>query len=190
MITLQGKVEQILIAPNPDALESETRTEVQVSFAGFEGDRHSGLTMRSNSRTPHYARGTEIRNTRQVSIVSMEELASIAEALSLPHILPEWLGANLCLSGIARLSQLPPMTRLFFEDGVVLALEGGNKPCTTAGKVIQARNPERTDLAGLFPNAGLGLRGVVAWVEKPGRIRAGEALTVQVPDQTPYVLAE
>jgi MOSC domain-containing protein YiiM len=188
MFTLEGKVETVLIAPKADDMESEPRSDVQVSFEGFEGDRHSGLTMHSNSRTPHYPRGTEIRNSRQVSIVSLEELITISAEMNLPRLQPGWLGANLCLSGIPRLSQLPMGTHLFFSDGTVLVVEGENKPCTTAGKAIAAHFPEQVGLAGQFPKAGLGLRGVVAWVEKPGVIRPGDHFTAQIPEVRPYNL--
>ena len=188
MLTLQGKVESVLIAPNVDELISEPRSEVQVSFAGFEGDRHVGMTMRSNSRTPHYPRGTEIRNSRQVSIVSLEELITIAGDMNLPRLLPEWLGANLCLSGIPHLTQLPGGTHLFFPGGAVLVVEGENKPCTLAGKTIGAQFPELDGVAQSFPKMGMGLRGLVAWVEKPGIIRPGERLNAQVPEIKPYSL--
>jgi MOSC domain-containing protein YiiM len=181
-------VESVLIAFKADEMESETVAEAQVSFAGFEGDRHTGLTMRSGGRTPHYPRGTEIRNSRQVSIVSLEELITIAAELNLPRLQPGWLGANLCLSGIPLLTRLPAGTRLFFAQGVTLVVEGENKPCTTAGKTIQAQFPGVNGLAERFPKAGIGLRGLVAWVEKPGIIRPGDHFTAQIPEIQPYSL--
>ena len=45
-----------------------------------------------------------IRNDRQISIVSAEELALIAKELHVPEVKPEWLGANLLISGIPNLS--------------------------------------------------------------------------------------
>ena len=42
-------------------------------YAGFEGDCHAGLSRPSCSRvTSQHPKGTEIRNTRQLSIVSAE----------------------------------------------------------------------------------------------------------------------
>jgi MOSC domain-containing protein YiiM len=190
MLTLEGKVESVMVAPQVDSMESETRTEVQVSFAGFEGDRHAGLTMRSGGRTPHYPRGTEIRNSRQVSIVSLEELMAIAAEMNLPRLLPEWLGANLCLSGIPRLTHLPTGTHLFFSGGAVLVVEGENRPCSSAGKIIEAHSPGHEGAAERFPKAGMGQRGVVAWVEKPGTIRPGESFSAQIPEQVIYSLPE
>jgi hypothetical protein len=188
MLKLEGKVESTLVAPHADFMESIAQTEAEVSFAGFVGDRHAGLTMPSNSRTPHYPRGTEIRNFRQVSIVSLEELINVATEMNLPHLLPEWLGANLCLSGIPRLTRLPAGTRLFFPGGAVLVVEGENRPCSLAGKTIQAHFPDTSGVAEQFPKAGMGQRGVVAWVEKPGTIRAGDRFNAHIPEYEPYTL--
>ena len=38
----------------------------------------------------------------------------------------------------------------------------------------------------LFPKVAKRLRGLVAWVEKPGRIAAGEEVSVRVPEQWIY----
>ncbi|MCI0693409.1 hypothetical protein L0337_15565 [candidate division KSB1 bacterium] len=50
------------------------------------------MTRLSDARTPQYPRGTEIRNDRQVFIVSAEELAQIATAMKLPEILKQLAG--------------------------------------------------------------------------------------------------
>ena len=162
-----------------------SQSQVEVTFAGFEGDRHAGITRQADSRTPHYPRGTEIRSDRQVSIVAVEELAEIATAMDLPEIKPEWLGANLLLQGIPGLTQLPPMTRLFFSTGAVLVVQAENNPCQNPGKVIQDFY-RRPDLQGLFPKAGLHLRGLVACVEKPGIIQKNDPVEAEVPRQTLY----
>ena len=162
-----------------------SQSQVEVTFAGFEGDRHAGITRKADSRTPHYPRGTEIRSDRQVSIVAVEELAEIATAMDLPEIKPEWLGANLLLQGIPGLTQLPPMTRLFFSTGAVLVVQAENNPCQNPGKVIQDFY-RRPDLQGLFPKAGLHLRGLVACVEKPGIIQKNDPVEAEVPRQTLY----
>ena len=158
---------------------------VTASFAGFEGDRHAGITRKSDSRTPHYPRGTEIRNDRQVSIVSLEELAQIAVAMDLLEIKPEWLGANLLLQSIPSLTRLPPMTRLFFGSQAVLVVQAENLPCQNPGKII-ADHYSRPALQGLFPKAGLHLRGLVACVERPGTILQGDLVGVEIPQPTLY----
>jgi hypothetical protein len=190
MQTIQGKVESVLIAPQSDVLDSEARSEIKITFEGCEGDRHAGMTMPSGSRTPYYTRGTAIRNSRQISIVSCEELVKTAEIMKLPRLLPEWLGANLCLSGIPDLSHLPVGTRLFFDQGVTLVVEAENKPCSLAGKSIEANFPDQIGLGATYPKAGMGLRGIVAWVEKPGLIRPGETVKIKPPAPVTYTWPE
>jgi MOSC domain-containing protein YiiM len=159
---------------------------VRATWAGLEGDRHAGLTRPSDGRTPHYPRGTEIRNDRQISLVSPEELDQIAREMLLPEIRPEWLGANLLVSGVPRLTQLPPSTRLFFSPGAVLVVEHENNPCTGPGRVL-ADQFARAGLETLFPQAALHRRGLVACVERPGVIAQGDEIRVEIPKQIMYV---
>ena len=62
---INGAVAGVYLGDRPGTLVSTAHEQVQVDFAGFVGDQHAGLTRKSDSRTPHYARGTEIRNDRQ-----------------------------------------------------------------------------------------------------------------------------
>jgi len=97
---LEGFVKSIFVGRDSEALEKMLVQTVKVILEGFEGDKHAGLTRLSDVRSASLSPGTIIRNTRQVSIVSMEELEQIAEALKVPTISAEWLGANLNLLGI------------------------------------------------------------------------------------------
>lgn len=165
------------------AIESLT-----LGFEGIEGDVHAGYTRRSGGREPWYSRGTEIRNERQLSIVAPDELALVAERMGIDEVKPEWIGANLLISGIPRLSMLPAGTLLFFKGGVTLKVDGQNGPCRISGRSI-AQHAGMADLdAGslLFPKAAKRLRGLVAWVEKPGRITKGEEISVRIPEQWIY----
>jgi hypothetical protein len=186
---LTGQAAAVLVDQDKEAHLSTRQPRVEVDWNGFEGDKHSGLTLRAGGRMPHYARGAEIRNDRQVSIVSVEELARIAAALEVPEILPEWLEANLMLQGIPNLTQLPPSTRLFFAQGVTLVVAQANLPCTGPGKMIQAHYG-RPELEAAFPRAATDRRGVVAYVEKPGLIAEGDEVQVEVPEQIAYSLEE
>jgi len=181
-----GLVAGVYVGLDAASFVTTRQREALVSFEGIAGDRHAGLTLPSDSRTPHYPRGTEIRNSRQVSIVSTEELAAIAAAMAISRILPEWLGANLLLTGIPRMSQLPPSTRIFFAGGAVLVVEGENPPCIAPGRIIQGQYPVIPDLAARFVEAAQRRRGVVAWVEKPGAIREGDEVRLQIPRQVLY----
>ena len=75
---------------------------------------------------------------------------------------------------------------MFFPSGAALAIEGENLPCTGPGKVIAAQYPDRDGLATQFPKAAMHLRGLVAWVERPGIITAGDRIEVRLAEPLPW----
>ena len=198
--TVAGRVVDVLIgreplletlaekqaSPDGSYLITTRVLEVSVDLDGFVGDRHAGPTRRADGRTPFYPRGTVIRNSRQVSLVSVEELAELAIALGVPRVEPSWLGANLVLAGVPTLSRVPPGTRLFFPAEATLVVSAENLPCVYPGRAIQARYTEVPGVAERFPRCAVGLRGLVAWVERPGTISAGDEVRLALPDQIPY----
>jgi MOSC domain-containing protein YiiM len=130
-----------------------------------------------------YPQGTEIRNTRQISIVSVEELALIAANMGLDGLQPDWLGANLLVSGIPSFSQVPPSTRMIFDGGASLVVDLENSPCKYPGEIIERHHPGYGDR---FAKAALGKRGVTAWVEREGRISNGDSIRLFIPPQRIY----
>ncbi|TPL03477.1 MULTISPECIES: MOSC domain-containing protein [unclassified Mesorhizobium] len=177
-----------LYAARHDHFETGAVEELQLGFDGIEGDFHAGATRRSGGREPWYPRGTEMRNERQLSLVAADELAIVAQRMGLEEIKPEWIGANLVVEGVPHLSMLPAGSLMFFKGGVTLKIDGQNKPCRFAGQSIAehvgAADQEATAL--LFPKEAKRLRGLVAWVEKPGIVRAGEEISIRVPEQWIY----
>lgn len=146
-----------------------------LTFGGLDGDRHSGPTRKSDARTPWHARGTRIANTRQLSLVSIEECDEIAEALGIGAVEPALLGPNLVLAGIASLSLVPPATRFQFPSGATLFVTEQNVPCRHPGaRIAEAHGDPR--LATAFARAATGRRGLLALVECPGVVRAGDAV--------------
>lgn len=184
---LAARVDAVFVAPF-DHFETRSTEALELSFEGIAGDFHGGTTRRSGGREPWYPRGTEMRNERQLSIVASDELSIVAERMEIPEVKPEWIGANLLLSGIPQLSMLPAGTLLFFQNGVTLKVDAQNGPCRVAGRSIaeNAKMPDHEAGALLFPKVAKRLRGLVAWVEKPGRITAGETLTARIPEQWVY----
>ena len=80
-------------------ITSAPLTEMPLSFAGLSGEVHAGLTRPSCSRvTKQYPRGTEIRNVRQLCVVSAEEMAEVAADMGLSAMDYAWVGA----SGVGR----------------------------------------------------------------------------------------
>lgn len=202
-ITLEATVTRVLVgryplvplaekqaSPDGQYLVSTRVPEVRATLEGLAGDRHAGFTRRADARAPQYPRGTEIHNSRQVSLVAEEELAAIAANMGVPVIEPEWIGANLVLGGIPNLSTLPPMTRVYFPELAAIALEGENHPCVYPGKAIQSHYPDRPGIGRQFPRGAYHLRGVVGWVERAGMIREGDTVRIDVPEQTPYRVPE
>lgn len=185
-LKIQGKVEAVLVCDVPGSIASSRKDVIRVHLAGIAGDRHYGFTFPSNGRYPQYPRQTEIRNTRQVSIISQEEMLRVATDLNIPMIKPEWLGANLLMSGIPALTFLPPATRLIFPDGAVLIVQGENDPCLHPGRILQEEYPHFPNLAAAFVKAAVHRRGVVAWVEHPGTISTGDTVTAEIPEQVLY----
>lgn len=155
--------------------------EMPLTFAGFAGESHAGLTRPSCSRVlAQYPRDTEIRNTRQLCVVSAEEMALVAAELTLEHFDYAWVGASLVIEGIPDLTHLPPSSRLQAEDGTTLVVDMENRPCqepaVTIGKALPGEGK-------LFKRAAEGRRGVTAWVEREGTLRIGQTVRLHIPDQ-------
>ncbi|MEI5677934.1 MULTISPECIES: MOSC domain-containing protein [unclassified Mesorhizobium] len=184
---LTARVAGIYVAPGED-FETQATDSLQLEFQGIPRDFHGGYTRRSGGREPWYPRGTEMRNERQVSIVAPDELALVAERMGIAEIRPEWIGANLLLEGVPHLSMLPSGTMLFFKGGVTLKIGAQNSPCRIAGRRVAERAGMADHDAGslLFPKVAKRFRGLVAWVEKPGRIEKDEEVSVRVPEQWIY----
>jgi hypothetical protein len=184
---LAARVEGVFVAPFGHFVTEETEA-IELTFEGITGDYHAGFTRRSGGREPWYPRGTEIRNERQISIVCPDELAIIAGRMGIAGIRPEWIGANLLIAGVPQLSMLPSGTLLFFSGGVTLKIDSQNGPCQIAGRSVaeHARMADHQAGALAFPRHARRLRGLVAWVEKPGRIGKGEAISVRISEQWIY----
>ena len=182
---ITGSIEALYIAAGDNFTSCETPS-LALTFDGVSGDFHEGATRLSGGREPWYPRGTEMRNERQLSILSREELAIIAGRLHIPEIRPEWIGCSMVLGGIENLSRLPPRTLLFFDGGVTLKIDGNNGPCKVAGSAIAEHYEGRDDIGIEFPKQAKNLRGLVGWVEKPGIIEQGENFVARIPPQWIY----
>lgn len=182
---LEAKTEAILVNSSPEKDLSSSRVDsVEVSYEGFAGESHSGLLRKSCVRVRNlYQQGTEIRNVRQISILSSEDIQQIADNMGVSHLQPEWVGANLLVSGIPRFSKLPPSTRLIFESGASLVIDLENSPCKYPGEIIERFHPGS---GSKFARAAVGLRGVTAWVEREGHIKTGDTIQVFMPPQEIY----
>jgi hypothetical protein len=185
---LTGRIDAVLTTAAKGRLgfQSQPVSRLEVDLEGIAGNRHRGWTRPADARVPYLPRGTVMRNDRHVSIVSVEELAEIARRLDLPALDPAWIGANMVLSGIPRLSYLPRGTHLFTSGGTVLTVTDQNAPCTLAGDAIARRVADRPELKLQFPAVAKGLRGIVAVIEHPGTIDPDTAIEARLPMQWLY----
>lgn len=170
-----------IVPPDAPAIQSVAVSDLTLTYGGPVGDRHYGETRPSCSRVvSQYPRGTDIRNARQVSILSVEELDLIAEKIGQSNLDPALLGATIVLRGIPDFSHVPPSARLQAEDGTCLTIDMQNRPCHLPAREISTIDK---DSGQKFKTAAKGLRGVTAWVEREGRLAIGQKLRLHIPDQ-------
>jgi MOSC domain-containing protein YiiM len=186
-----GTVRAVFAAPaETDSFVTAPAGALTLDLGGIPGDRHHGPTRPAGPREPWMPKGLAIRNDRQLSALSVEELALIAEAMGIDRTAPELVGANLVIEGIANLSRIAPGAHLAFGgtwggkgkfDGeVILKVEAYNRPCRGPGRKLAAAHG-RPDLEFAFPKAAASLRGLVLSVMAPGTIRPGDAVVVIDP---------
>ncbi|MGJ8628189.1 MAG: MOSC domain-containing protein [Sulfitobacter sp.] len=175
-ITWIGRVPE-----NRSNIRSEPLETAFVSYAGFADDFHSGLTRASCVRVKEqHPQGTEIRNTRQLSILSVEEMDMIAREIGLEALDPATLGASIILQGIPDFTYVPPASRLQSENGTTIVVDVENGPCNFPAREIENDQPGHGKA---FKTAARGKRGVTGWVEREGQINIGDKLRLHVPDQ-------
>lgn len=167
--------------PEKGRINSYTQERLDFDFGGAIGELHHGELRPSCVRvTMLYPKGTEIRNTRQLSILSQEELDDIASQMGLPSIDPAWLGATIVLRGIPDFTHIPPSSRLQSPSGLTLTIDMENLPCILPGKEIER---EHAGLGKSFKPAAEERRGVTAWVERPGQLAVGDHMKLFLPSQ-------
>ncbi|NVK98396.1 MOSC domain-containing protein [Ruegeria pomeroyi] len=179
-----GRVEWLGRVPAGGSLRAEPVDMLDLGFAGVTGERHEGVTRPSCVRVRNlYDRDTEIRNARQLTVLSAEEMAAIAAEMGLDRLDPAWLGASIVISGIPDFTHVPPSSRLQSGDGTTLTIDMENRPCVFPGREVEADKPGH---GAAFKPAAKDRRGVTAWVERPGALRLGDELTLFIPDQRPW----
>ncbi|WP_299917790.1 MOSC domain-containing protein [uncultured Roseobacter sp.] len=169
------------VIDSEETLRAEGLNAAELTFAGIEGECHGGLTRPSCVRTKaQYPKGTEIRNVRQLSVLSAEELALIASEMGLEAMDPAWMGASMVIEGIPDFSHVPPSSRLQVPSGASITIDMENRPCIYPGREIEK---DRPGFGPAFKPAAKNRRGVTAWVEREGSIAVGDTVTLHIPDQ-------
>ena len=180
-----GRTKKLLLSADRErSLEKAEVARLELLFSGIKGYFHAGLTRKSDVRTiKQYPRDTAIRNVRQLTLVSEEELTEIAGLTGIPEMKAEWLGANVVTSGIPDLTMLTPSTRMQFPSGATIVVDMENFPCRQVADVVGQHYPEPK--TGLVASA-MHKRGVIAWVEREGVITSGDEIVLWVPQQRLY----
>jgi hypothetical protein len=173
-------IEAVLMTPDPNSFVTASLESIEVDLGGIPNDRHYGLLRCADVRQKFYPKGTLIANRRQLTVVSVEECAEIAARLGVPKILPEWLGANMLISGYPDLTLLPQGARFIFTSGAGLICEGDNPPCLGPGKIIEAFYVQ-PELKARFVAEADNRRGIVCSVECPGIITNKQKAQILIP---------
>ena len=158
-----------------------SRDKLDLTFDGVAGAFHAGLTRPACMRVKsQYAKGTWIKNERQLSIISQEELEKIAAIMGVEALNPGRLGATMVIKGIADFTHVPPSSRLTTPSGATVTIDMENLPCQIPAKSLMV---DHGDSAKKFKFAAKGLRGVTAWVAAEGSVAIGDVLTLHTPNQ-------
>lgn len=164
-----------------DDIRSGPADQIDLGFEGQAGARHQGANRASCVRVSNlYAEGTEIRNVRQLTILSAEQLDAIAAEMGLASLDPGLLGATIVVRGIPDFTHIPPASRLQAPSGLTLTVDMENRPCLYPAREIEMEQPGH---GAAFKPAAKNRRGVTAWVERPGSLCIGDTVSLFIPDQ-------
>lgn len=168
--------------PDRDAsLRAVSVDAVEATLDGFPDEAHGGATRPSCVRVKaQHPQGTVIRNVRQLSVLSVEDLAATATEMGLDTIDPVLVGASMVIEGIPDFTHIPPSSRLQAPSGACLAIDMENRPCNLPAREIEH---EAAGFGVHYKGAARGRRGVTAWIERAGRFAVGDVLVLHVPDQ-------
>ena len=176
-----GKIIWLGHVPAGGSLRAREVPQLDIGFEGVSGGRHEGASRPSCVRVSNlYKQGTKIRNVRQLTILSAEEIADIAGGMGLDQLDPGLLGASIVVQGVPDFTHIPPSARLQGPSGVTLVVDMENRPCVLPGREIETEEPGH---GAAFKPAAAGRRGVTAWVECPGRLARGDDFKLFMPDQ-------
>ena len=179
-----GQVDSVYLGTSEETLSKQPCDCLDAQLDGLVGDRHGSFEREAWGAGDKQAEGVIRRNERQWSAVSVEELTAITQAMDLAEPLTAAsLGANLCLSGVPRLSRLPKGSILKFPSGAELMVEEYNPPCLDMGKKLASIHSTQSGKAihdTAFSQAAQYTRGLVGVVEVPGIINAGDSVEVTV----------
>ena len=184
MGSIIGQIESVYLGVAGESLVKQPRTSLQAELDGFVQDRHGSFERESWGVGDKQPAGVIRRNERQWSAVSLEELADITREMNLTEpVSAASIGANLCISGVPNLSQLPKGSIFKFPSAAELMVEEYNPPCKVVSKKIASLH---TTISGeplkenAFSEAAKFSRGLVGVIEVAGEINEGDQFEVLI----------
>ena len=144
-----------------------------VEGLGVAGDAHAGTTVKHRSRLSRDASAPNLRQVHLIHAELFDELMAAGFA-----VWPGELGENVTTRGVDLLA-LPTGTRLRLGVEAVVALTGLRNPCVQIDRFqrgLTAAVLARDEQGELVRKAG-----VMAVVLQGGLVRAGDALTIELP---------
>src|SRR5262249_47852176 len=120
---LIATVEALSIRDQNDEAPRQGCTVIELTLEGIVGDVNYGFTRPAARRDRGNPSGTPVRNWRQWSAVSLEELQAVAQQMGLSALDPCLLSANITFSGVKDFTRLPRGTQISFAGGAILTVE-------------------------------------------------------------------
>ena len=133
------------------------RKLVHVGKYGIEGDFHSG-------RTNNHAKKSN--PNRQISLISSSVIEELRVKLQV-ELPPGSFGENFLIQGLGDLSSINTGVRLMLGEEVIIEITKQNTPCITLNEI----HP-------LMMTSILGRRGLVAKVERTGKVRPEDLIKI------------
>jgi MOSC domain-containing protein YiiM len=152
-----------------------------VAGLGVEGDAHLGVTVQHRSRLRHHRSDPNLRQVHLIHAELHDELGTAGFPVG-----PGEMGENVTTRGLDLLG-LPTGTVLRLGDEASVELTGLRNPCVQLDRFqpgLMAATLDRDAAGGLRRKAG-----VMAVVLTGGDVRAGDAVTVELPGQPHRPLA-
>ncbi len=164
----------LLVENNEPQLELDLEGVIGCKYRGFSRLSDEDDQILFNDR--NFPSNIVVRNWRQVSIGSIEELEALSAKLGV-QITPALLGINVTLRGIAGLSSLEKGTVLSFPNQTILTVESAIIPRRIHAYKVARLYPEiETEL---FLNSARNLRGLVSSVFRSGIINLEDPVQIK-----------
>lgn len=167
-----------------------------VTLSRTDLDRHHGATRQVRKYQAGAWAGRIVRNERQVSIATLEDLKAIADFLGITEMIEndqgvdvfmsQAMAVNVVISGAIDLKDyLGPGSKLLCgepETGAIVDISEAHLPCSKPATDISGKlDLDLSIIKKRFKEVAADKRGFVGSVYSPGRLALGDAVAIQLP---------